>query len=52
MGEMLETTDWNVFSESCDDLNELAGVVSSYVGFVYTIEAKGPNRCDETITPR
>lgn len=30
----LETTDWNVFYESCDDLSELAKVTSSYVDFL------------------
>lgn len=34
MQDMIETTDSNVFRESCDDLSELTEVVSSYIDFV------------------
>ncbi|XP_071832278.1 uncharacterized protein [Apostichopus japonicus] len=34
MQEMLQTTDWNVFREDCDDQDELTDVISSYIGFV------------------
>lgn len=34
MQTILETTEWDVFRESSDDLSELTEVISSYIGFV------------------